>query len=457
VRHLYYGTSSLLSIVSDRFRWVYCQLDTLRRCIPASIRKALDELPITLDETYERTLECIPKEQRRHAHRLFQCLIAAIRPLRLEELTEIFAIQFDSNTAPDLVAGWRPVDPEDAMLAACSSLISIVGVEGSRVVQFSHFSVKEFLTSERLAISNVGNISQYHILLEPAHAILAQACLTVLLQLDDKTDKNRLRAFPLAFYAARHWVEHAKFNDVSSQIKDATESLFNPQRSHLVAWTWIYDIDSGNEQSMDELSEEPSRPQATPLYYAAFCGFLGLVKQLISIDAVDVNGKCGWRGTPLHGACRGRQLECMRVLLDHGADVTALDGFVHAALHLSSIQGQVEAVRLLLQHNSDVNIKNYSNWTPLHYASTGGFTDVAQLLLEHGANVNAQDPAVNGYAPLSLASGNGHLDVVRLLLDHGADVHPRNGSGRWTSYQLAMMVHSHEIAELLLQHGAQRV
>jgi hypothetical protein len=40
----------------DRFRWVYCQLDNLRRCVPSSIRKALDELSTTLDETYERAL-----------------------------------------------------------------------------------------------------------------------------------------------------------------------------------------------------------------------------------------------------------------------------------------------------------------------------------------------------------------------------------------------------------------
>ena len=58
-------------MVSDRFRWVDCQLDNLRRCMPSSIRKALDELPVTLDETYERILQGIPKQKTRHARRLF--------------------------------------------------------------------------------------------------------------------------------------------------------------------------------------------------------------------------------------------------------------------------------------------------------------------------------------------------------------------------------------------------
>ena len=63
-------------------------------------------MPISLDDTYERTLQGIPKEQWQHAHRLFQCLVVAIRPLRVEELAEIFAVEFDSDTVPNLVEGW---------------------------------------------------------------------------------------------------------------------------------------------------------------------------------------------------------------------------------------------------------------------------------------------------------------------------------------------------------------
>jgi hypothetical protein len=207
---------------------VYCQLDTLRRCIPASIRKALNELPITLDDTYVRTLQCIPEEEWQHAHRLFQCLIAAIRPLRVEELAELFAIEFDSKAGPRLIERWRPEDPEDDLISVCSSLIAIVDVRDSKVVQFSHFSVKEFLASDRLAASNIGTISHFHVALEPAHTILVQACLMVLLQLDDKTDKKRLKTFPLAFYAAQYWVDHAKFENVASQIRDAMKRLFRP-------------------------------------------------------------------------------------------------------------------------------------------------------------------------------------------------------------------------------------
>ncbi|KAH9966804.1 hypothetical protein BC827DRAFT_1153140 [Russula dissimulans] len=205
------------------FRWVLCQLDTLRRRPPPSIRKALNELPATLDGTYERILQEIPAEKREYTHRLFQCMVSAIRPLQVEELAEIFAIDFDTNRgaalAPDLVEAWRPENPEDEVLSACSTLIAIVDGGDIKVVQFSHFSVKEFLTSHRLRTSGVESIRHYYIPLNSAHTILAQACLTVLLRLDKNIDKKRLATFPLAFYAARHWAEHAKFEDVALRIQ----------------------------------------------------------------------------------------------------------------------------------------------------------------------------------------------------------------------------------------------
>jgi len=161
---------------------------------------------MTLDATYERALEAIPKQKMQHACRLFQCLVVAIRPLRVEELAEIFAIEFDQGGTANLMECWRPENPEEAILSACSTLIAVIEVplQGSQIVQFSHFSVKEFLTSDRLHRSEDVNLRHYHIPLDAAHYILTQACLTVLLQLDENIDKKRLATFPLALYAAQH-------------------------------------------------------------------------------------------------------------------------------------------------------------------------------------------------------------------------------------------------------------
>ena len=64
----------------------------LRDCPPSSVLRFLEELPESLDETYERVLREIKKPNRDHARRLLQCLVVAIRPLRVEELAEMLAI-----------------------------------------------------------------------------------------------------------------------------------------------------------------------------------------------------------------------------------------------------------------------------------------------------------------------------------------------------------------------------
>ena len=69
----------------------------LRHCLPPSIRCTLEELPESLDETYEHVLREIKKPNRDLAYRLLQCLVVAIRPLRVEELAEVLAVDFDDG------------------------------------------------------------------------------------------------------------------------------------------------------------------------------------------------------------------------------------------------------------------------------------------------------------------------------------------------------------------------
>jgi hypothetical protein len=109
-------------------------------------------------------------------------------------------------------------------------------------VQFSHFSVKEYLTSDRLARSS-GDVSRYHILLEPAHTILAQACLGVLLRLDDSVNEDNAGDIPLVKYAARHWFDHAGFENVASRIRDAMEYFFDADKPHWTAWSQVQMVD----------------------------------------------------------------------------------------------------------------------------------------------------------------------------------------------------------------------
>jgi ankyrin repeat protein len=453
--------------------------------MPFSIRRALNELPVTLDETYERALQGIPKEKWQHAHHLFMCLIAAIRPLRVEELAEIFAIDFDSDPAvPSVMEGFRPDNPEEAVLSACSTLIAVTNDKSSKIVQFSHFSVREFLTSDRLRTSRVKTICRHYIPLDVAHMILARACLTELLQLDENMDNERLATFPLARYAAWHWADHAKFEDVASRVQDMMERLFDPRKSYLAAWIRIHDVDGTHGRHLLHLP----RPKGTALYYAILCGFNGLANLLIVAHTEDVNVKCGYQGSPLYAALyigdldsarllldRGadanldafefegvaplvrayeyRNLEAMQLLLEYGADVNVRFGRMGFILHAASYLGQAEVVRLLLRYDGDVNARDLYKKTPLHWASSNGRPKVVELLLNHGADVNALSRGLCG--PLRMASERGHLEVVQLLLAHGANVHARDKDNR-TAFQLATSRGHIEVAQLLLEHAAEK-
>ena len=412
------------------------------------------------------------------AHRLLQCLTMAIRPLRLEELAEIVALDFDGaeGATPQLNEGWQSEDRQRDVLSTCSSLITLVGSGRSRVIQFSHFSVKEFLTSNRLSTSQ-GDISRFHIREEPAHVTLAQACLGTLLHLDVSSN--------LKGYASRHWVEHAQFKTVSSRIEVGMRRLFNLAKPYFAAWLQLHDIDDrwaefGNSTALD---------RGSPLYYASLCGFRDLAAHIIVEHPEQVNARGGHNYSPLaaalykrhfdvaellhqHGATldvtgyRNRTLlhaasvdgliDLARWLLDHGVVVDSQDDDLCTPINLAAVDGHLEIVRRLLGYSASINAANDVGNTPLHGAANNGHVEIVRLLLQRGADLNAQDKVYlmvensEGRTPLHLASSSGEAEIVQLLLDRGANVNAVDRDG-WTPLYLAW---TNEVARLLLDHGA---
>jgi hypothetical protein len=106
-----------------RFRWVECQLDTLRKCRrPRDVEKALNELPETLDETYNRILRNIPPQDRNDVFSIIQMLAVSYRPLTLDEVSEALSIDFESETVNREDVGL--MDKYD-ILKICSSLVTL--------------------------------------------------------------------------------------------------------------------------------------------------------------------------------------------------------------------------------------------------------------------------------------------------------------------------------------------
>ena len=430
-------------------------MEVLRHSFPSSVRRFLEELPESLDETYERVLREIKKPNRDHARRLLQCLVVAIRPLRVEELAEVLAVDFDdAEGIPKLKPGWRWEDQEQALLTSCSSLITIVDTGDSRVVQFSHFSVKEFLTSQRLVTSSQ-DISRYHIVLKPAHTILAQACLSILLRQDNPIEDSSVgKRSPLAGYAAEDWVRHAQFEDVASRIK-GMENLFDLDKPYFAAWRELHDIDT---DPPDEVFYQFTSDQSganTPLYYAALCGFSNLVEQLIVKHPEHINATGGYYRTPAVAALAGRYFKLAHVLHRNGSSVDPQGLMKVSTLHSATRYWDLEMVQVLLDYGVDVNAKSHSGNTPLNFAlrhnSENVDPSVVRLLLDHGADPNLQ--ANDGLTPLYRASEHGKVEIVRLLVERGASIEVQDSEGR-TPLDVASGEHRDEIIKLLLEHRA---
>ena len=393
---------------------MFCQLEVLRHCFPSSVHLILEELPESLDETYDRILREIRKPNQGHAHRLMQCLVAAVRPLQVKELAEILACEFNAEGIPKLNVGWRWEDQEEAVLSACSSLVMIVKDGDSRVVQFSHFSVKEYLTANRLA-DLVKDVSRYHIRLEAAHTILAEACLGVLLRLDDRIDRDNIENFPMARYAARYWATHARAEKESSRIKDGMECLFDADKPHFAIWLWIYNPDF--PQAGRSLSTiRPKKPEAVPLYYAAKLQLRNFVEHLITEHPEHVNAKGGYEITPMHAAARAGHADILSLLLDHDADLNGQGYHRQTPLHRALRIGNIEAGQCLLDRGADVNARDASGWTPLHSAVRSKSVQAVRLLLEQGADINARD--LLGLTLSEAARRYGGQKVVEFLADY---------------------------------------
>jgi len=477
----YSGYSCLLK--GHRFRWVNCQLTYLRHCLPGRIQRALNELPKSLDETYERTLEDIGDQNWEYAHRLFQCVAAASRPLSVKELAEFLAFDFEAESTPEYFEDWRPEDPGHTVLSTCSSLLTVVGVDHSQVIQFAHFSVKEYLVSTRIGKAK-DTVSRFQVSMTSAHTIVAQACLGTLLHLDESITKTGLEKYPLAEYAAEHWIGHSQFKEVSANIQDGMKRLFDPKNRYLSIWLWIYDAVNNGLRS--DRPEYISQDSSTPLHYAAICGihdvinflvversqdvnargfdnetplgfacswaYLKVVRILLEHD-VDKESRCSFDNTPLDHASKQGAMDIVQLLLDHGADVNAQGKKEkHTSLHAASISGKADIVRVLLERGADVNARNTNNDTPLHGASESGRVESSRVLLEHSADADARN--ARNDTPLHIASRGGHLELAQLLLRYNADVHALDDQGR-TPFQNASKGRHQEVMQLLLEHGAE--
>ncbi|MCJ1466371.1 hypothetical protein MMC07_004990 [Pseudocyphellaria aurata] len=367
-------------------------------------------------------------------------------------------------------------------------------------VRIAHFSVQEYLESERIRHQKAAIFSLSS---QTAHAEIAQICIVYLLEPGlsrSILDRKFLEEYPLAYFASNHWGRHYRLIvNPSIELYELLLILFQRQDS-FTNWIRLYDVDNSWEPSHVDYSCR-SYETPTPVYYpsslgtdpvlnemiktmhvknttpaqslastfklstlvnaqggkysyalqAAACrGHEKIIQLLLDRDAGHVNAQGGNYGNALQAALLEGHLKVVQLLVDQGADVNAQGGKYGNALQAASSEGHVEAVRLLIEKGADVNAQGGEHGNALQAASSEGHLEIVKLLLAKGADVNAQG-GEHGNA-LQAASSEGHLEVVQLLLSKGADVNAQ-GEKYGNSLQAASCQGHLNIVQLLLNQN----
>lgn len=436
-----------------RFRWAVCQLDTLRKCYKLSaLRSALESLPKTLNETYNRILRAIDADNVPDALQLLQWLTFSRRPLRLKELAEVVAINIED--VPSFDEEDRLRHPTD-LLRICSSLVNLHYEEENIdeppdildcEIRLAHYSVREYLVSkiEEPAFAGFAEMS--------AHLSMAKSCVAYLLHLghERETSSTNFRhhretgvqdMFPLSTYAAQYWPEHVRNMDdvLQDQI---VELLINS--CSMNQWIEIFNPDHGEKLPIPARANvewpDPASLQR-PLYYASLLGLTEIAEILLRRGAKVQRG-FGLYGTALGAAATRGHTVILRLLLDYGAKPDVSAGYYRSPLFAAVSEGHAECVRLLIEAGNIMSDVPRS-------LDHGSATNDIPLLQDN--SLFQDNSSYHQEAPLLIAAEEGHLDVVKVLLDHGASTTVTGYYGN--AVQAAMSGGHNEVVEFLLARG----
>jgi ankyrin repeat protein len=455
------------------------------------LRKALATLPPTLNQTYDHILCAISEEDSKYAMRILRWLMFSLRPLCIEEVAEVAAIDISRSPAfdPDEVLE----DPLD-VLSICSSLVTLTTVSKSdthdrprnsrRLVALAHYSVKEYLVSDWI---KHGEAKRYSLEATACHNAIAQGCLRYLHQFQQPNMRpsDIIDKFALSRYSATGMEYHIQMaNHKIKQSRRPVLDFFSSANPAYENWIQLHDHDKMFD--WDRLSPEGC-DMPRPLSCAAMMGIRHVVEILLEAGAnpnedhesvlqaavigedeeivemllkrgANVNDTfpCDVYDTALHAAISGCNEDMVKILLDADADPNAQSGRSGNVLQYAVCEcmddDDIGIIKLLLGKGANINAQGGEFGYALQAASWFGYEKIVELLLDEGAKVNAQGGEYGN--ALQAASHDGHERIVKTLLDKGANVNAQGG--KYGNALQAGIVGGHEqVVKMLIEAGAE--
>ena len=166
-----------------------------------------------------------------------------------------------------------------------------------------------------------------------------------------------------------------------------------------------------------------------------------------NVNAVDPDGSIA-----LHWAVHNDSLEIVQLLLSAGSDVNAKNRYGVAPLSLAANNGSASMVKSLLDRGAFANTVMAEDESVLMTAARAGVEEVVNLLISAGANVNARE-SWRGQTALMWAAAEGNLEVLELLVSEGADVSARSDKG-FTPLLFAAREGETSVVHSLFKNGA---
>ncbi|XP_076784972.1 uncharacterized protein LOC117703140 isoform X2 [Arvicanthis niloticus] len=187
------------------------------------------------------------------------------------------------------------------------------------------------------------------------------------------------------------------------------------------------------------------------LHFACVYGHPEVVTLLVE-SSCEISPKDAKDATPLIKASQCRQMECLDILLKHGADPNIVDCSGNTALHYAVYNGDIETATKLLEYKANIEAINENKITPLLLALKQNKEKMAEFLINNGANAKTCD--FLGRSSLMYAVRCGSELIIKLLLQRDIDTFKQDVFG-WTAKRYAVESKS-KVRKLLIDYDEEK-
>jgi ankyrin repeat protein len=474
----------LYSKSDQSFLWLSMVLHSLEGSPKASKRdfgRIINTFPPNLEAAYSRFLRGISFEDQEDAGKILRLLIGGSRHLTLMEMNIAFTIEQDHKSVADML--------DDLQLSIRSTLQNIVGsfVRIKQVNQSSdedskvsliHQSAKEYLT-DLARHSTDKTVQSLAVPLVDAALSISQSCIRYLLMEEfqanifasertslETNSSNASHSLPVTDfdtmglggplglddhlgldnffkdsqdmeeehctlisqkykffdYSATHWAEHYSLCEhiAPKSVQEAVHRLTADSSCVLMNWLRYYWIKNNMEYSFPDSFET--------IEVAALFNLSMLLADIVEKAEF---GSEGSKTRALFWAAKMSSLDCIRVLLQHGANSNSIGIDRQTPLTIAAQYGHLNAVHMLLDDpNTDITLKGKSGRSALSFAAGNGHLKIVEALLERGA-FRPDDQDNTRWTPLFWAVQGDYASIVQLLLKQpSANINQIDKSGR---------------------------